>query len=386
MAHAQSQGFVGQPMARREDARLLIGEGQFVADMVLPGMGHVAFVRSPHAHARIRGVDLTRARALPGVWLALSGAELQQALPAVGDQQLVLPRKWRSKVKHEIIDPRQPLLAFDKVRHVGEAVAVIVAASRYIAEDAAELVELDLEALPPVVDPLAALEPGASILHERYGTNLLAEFSIAKGDVALALSNSQHRLLRRFYHHRYAAVPMECRGVIAQYDKRTCAYTIWSSTQMVHWVRREVATTLAVPEASVRCIAPDVGGGFGGKGHVAGGVVRNADADRVPGAALHHEFVTHRQQPTVAVETDFDIVQLVARVAGAVHVLAPVLDPLYRRAQLLCQERQQHVFRVHVPLAAEAAADIRRDAAYARLGHRQRGRHLAPHPVHHLRG
>jgi len=268
MAHAQSQGFVGQPMARREDARLLIGEGQFVADMVLPGMGHVAFVRSPHAHARIRGVDLARARALPGVWLALSGAELQKALPAVGDQQLPLPRKWRTKVKHEIIDPRQPLLAFDKVRHVGEAVAVIVAESRYIAEDAAELVELDLEVLPPAVDPTAALEPGAAVLHERYGTNLLAEFSIAKGDVALALSNSAHRLQRNFYHHRYAAVPMECRGVIAQYDKRTRAYTIWSSTQMVHWVRREVATTLAVPEASVRCIAPDVGGGFGGKGHV----------------------------------------------------------------------------------------------------------------------
>ena len=268
MAHAQSQGFVGQPMARREDARLLIGEGQFIADMVLPGMGHVAFVRSPHAHARIRGVDLARARAMPGVWLALSGAELQQALPAVGDQQLPLPSKWRTKVKHEIIDPRQPLLAFDKVRHVGEAIAVIVAENRYIAEDAAELVELDLEVLSPAVDPTAALEPGASILHERYGTNLLAEFSIAKGDVALALSKSAHRLQRNFYHHRYAAVPMECRGVIAQYDKRTRAYTIWSSTQMVHWVRKEVATTLAVPEASVRCIAPDVGGGFGGKGHV----------------------------------------------------------------------------------------------------------------------
>jgi len=268
MAHAQSQGFVGQSVARREDARLLIGEGQFIADMVLPGMGHVAFVRSPHAHARIRGVDLTRARALPGVWLAMSGLELQEVLPAVGDQQLPLPSKWRTKVKHKIIDPRQPLLAFDKVRHVGEAVAVIVAENRYIAEDAAELVELDLEVLSSAVDPTAALEPGASILHERYGTNLLAEFSIAKGDVALALSNSAHRLQRNFYHHRYAAMPMECRGVIAQYDKRTSAYTIWSSTQMVHWVRREVATTLAVPEASVRCIAPDVGGGFGGKGHV----------------------------------------------------------------------------------------------------------------------
>ena len=268
MAHAESQGFVGRPMARREDARLLIGEGQYVADMVLPGMGHVAFVRSAHAHARIKGVDLTRARALPGVWLALSGAELRQALPAVGDQQLALPRKWRASVQHKIIDPRQPLLAFDKVRHVGEAVAVIVADDRYIAEDAAELVELDLEVLAPVVDPVTALEPGAAILHERYGTNLLAEFSIAKGDVAAALAGAPHRLARRFYHHRYAAVPMECRGVLAQYERRTGAFTIWSSTQMVHWVRREVATTLDVPEACVRCVAPDVGGGFGGKGHV----------------------------------------------------------------------------------------------------------------------
>ena len=268
MAHAETAGFVGRPMARREDARLLIGQGQFVADMVLPGMGHVVFVRSPHAHARIRGVDLSRARALPGVWLAMDGVELQRSLPAVGDQQLPLPRKWRTSVKHQIIDPRQPLLAFDKVRHVGEAVAVIVAENRYIAEDAADLVELDLEVLPAAVDPLAALEPGAPVLHERYGTNLLAEFSIAKGDVTAALAAAPRRLLRHFYHHRYAAVPMECRGVIAQHDRRTDAFTIWSSTQMVHWVRREVATTLAVPEASVRCIAPDVGGGFGGKGHV----------------------------------------------------------------------------------------------------------------------
>lgn len=268
MAHAETAGFVGRPIARREDARLLIGQGQFVADMVLPGMGHVVFVRSPHAHARIRGVDLSRARALPGVWLAMDGVELQRSLPAVGDQQLPLPRKWRTSVKHQIIDPRQPLLAFDKVRHVGEAVAVIVAENRYVAEDAAELVELDLEVLPAAVDPLAALEPGAPVLHERYGTNLLAEFSIAKGDVTAALAAAPRRLLRHFYHHRYAAVPIECRGVIAQHERRTDAFTIWSSTQMVHWVRREVATTLAVPEASVRCIAPDVGGGFGGKGHV----------------------------------------------------------------------------------------------------------------------
>src|SRR5207248_4157001 len=134
------------------------------------------------------------------------------------------------------------------------------------AEDAAELVMPDLDELPAVVDPEAALLPGAPIIHDRYGANLIGEFAIERGDAAGALARAPHRLKRRFYHHRYAAVPMECRGVVSEYDRRTDAVTIWSSTQVVHWVRREVATTLGLPEARVRCIALDVGGGFGGKG------------------------------------------------------------------------------------------------------------------------
>lgn len=268
MTQAAAQDYVGRAILRREDARLLTGRGEFIADMTLPGMGHAVFVRSSHAHARIVSVDLARAAALPGVLLVLNGADLLRDLPPVQDQQLPLPGKWRTSVPHKIFDPRQPLLAHDKVRHVGEAVAVIVAENRYIAEDAAELVDMDLEPLPPVVDPMAAIEPGSAVVHEKNGTNLLAEFSIAKGDAAAALAAAPHRLKRRFSHHRYAAMPMECRGVLAQHDRRTDALTVWSSTQVVHWVRREVATTLGLSEAQVRCIAPDVGGGFGGKGHV----------------------------------------------------------------------------------------------------------------------
>lgn len=261
-------GYVGRAITRREDARLLRGEGEYVADMALPRMGHAVFVRSPHAHARIRGVDLSRAAALPGVWLAMNGEDLLRELPPVSEQQLRLPGKWRTSVPHKIFDPRQTLLALGKVRHVGEAVAVIIAADRYTAEDAAELVELDLEPLPAVTDPFAALEAGGALVHEQNGSNLLAEFSIGKGDVAAALAAAPRRLKRRFHHHRYSAMPMECRGSLAQYDRRTDSVTLWCSTQVVHWARREVATTLALPESRVRCVAPDVGGGFGGKGHV----------------------------------------------------------------------------------------------------------------------
>jgi carbon-monoxide dehydrogenase large subunit len=260
--------YVGRPLLRREDRRLLTGRGQFIADLELPRMLHAAFIRSPLAHARIRSVDLSRAAAAPGVVLALSGVDLVRLLPPLPDTQLSLPTKWMSRVQHEFHNPQQPGLAHDKVRHVGEAIAVIVAESRYAAEDAAEMVTLDLESLPEVVNAEAALASGAPLIHEHLRTNLFGAFSIAKGDVAAAMAGAPHRLQRRFYHHRYAAMPMECRGVAAIHDPRTDTITIWSATQVVHWVRREVAAILGMPEARVRCLALDVGGGFGLKGHV----------------------------------------------------------------------------------------------------------------------
>jgi len=265
---AQGNEYVGRSVPRREDRRLLMGRGQFVADLKLPDTLHAVFVRSQVAHAHIRSVDLSRAAAAPGVAYVLNGAELAQLLPPVPDTQLSLPRKWTTQVQHAFLNPQQPLLAYDKVRHVGEALAVILAESRYLAEDAAELVTVDLDPLPAIVDPEAALLPGSPVLHDKYQTNLIGEFRIAKGDVDGALARAPHRLKRRFHHHRYGAIPMECRGVIAAYEERTDSITVWSSCQVVHWLRREASTVLNMPEARIRCVALDVGGGFGVKGHV----------------------------------------------------------------------------------------------------------------------
>src|SRR6201998_1827475 len=260
--------YVGRSLLRREDRRLLKGQGQFIADLVLPRMLHAVLVRSPVAHARIRSVDLSRAATAPGVVLALNGTDLLQLLPPVPEGQISLPSKWTSVIQHKFLNPQQPLLAHDKVRHVGEAIAIIVAESRDQAEDAAEQVTWDLEQLPAVVDPEAALRPDSPVVHERFQTNLIGAFSVGRGDADAALAGAPHRLRQRFYHHRYAAVPLECRGVVSAYDPRTDSATIWSSTQVAHSVRREAAALLGLPEARVRCIALDVGGGFGGKGHV----------------------------------------------------------------------------------------------------------------------
>jgi carbon-monoxide dehydrogenase large subunit len=260
--------YVGRSLLRREDQRLLTGQGQFVADLVLPRVLHAVLVRREVAHARIRSVNVGNAAGMPGVVLALAGAELLKLAPPVPGAQLSLPAKWRTQVQHKIHLPQQPLLALDKVRHVGEAVAVILAESRYEAQDAAEAVTVDLEPLPAVVDAKRALGPRSAVVHEQYQTNQIGQFVVEKGNTAAALANAPHRLRRSFYTHRYAGMPMECRGVVAAYDRRIDSVTIWSSTQMVHWVRREAAAILRLPEARVRCVALDVGGGFGTKGHV----------------------------------------------------------------------------------------------------------------------
>ncbi len=306
--------WIGRSIKRREDQRLLTGQGQFVADIVLPKMLHAVLVRSPLAHALIRAVDLGRAKAAPGVIDALDGADLLQLLPPIPEGQISLPPKWTTQIQHKFLNPQEPLLAHDKARHVGEALAIIVAETRNQAEDAAELVTLDLEELPAVVDPEAAVRPDSPIVHDRFNTNLIGEFSVGRGDAVGAMATAPHRLKRRFYHHRYAAVPMETRGVLADYDRRTDSVTIWSSTQVVHWVRREAAALLGIPEARVRCIAPDVGGGFGGKGHVypedmltAFLACRLARPVRwIEGRAEHLQSATHSRDQLHDVEVGFD--------------------------------------------------------------------------------
>src|SRR6202790_354579 len=174
--------YIGRSLRRREDRRLLTGQGQFIADLVLPRMLHAVLVRSPFAHAHIRAVDLSRARSAPGVVDALNGADLLQLLPPVPEGQISVPRKWATAIQHKFLNPQQPLLAHDKVRHIGEAIAIIVAESRDQAEDAAELVRWDLEELPAVVDPEAALQPDSPIVHDRLETNLIGAFTVTRGD------------------------------------------------------------------------------------------------------------------------------------------------------------------------------------------------------------
>ena len=268
MADAGLPRYVGQSVPRREDKRLLLGQGRFVGDMQLPNMVHAAFARSSHPHALIRSVNLDRARAAKGVVHASSGADLKDVLPPISGMQVVTPKAYRERVKSDILIPDQPLVPHDRVRYVGEAFALVVAESRYLAEDALELIEAEFDPLPAIASAEAGLREGAALIHEHLGRNLVASLHARKGEGSAALAKAPRRLKRRFVHHRYAAMPLECRGVVADYEDRTGTLTIWSSTQVVHWVRREVATALGIPEERVRCVAPDVGGGFGGKGHV----------------------------------------------------------------------------------------------------------------------
>jgi carbon-monoxide dehydrogenase large subunit len=260
--------FVGQSIRRREDRRLLEGQGVFVADIVLPGMLHVAFVRSSVAHARITRVGAEKASRLPGVVAILTGADIRPYLKPVPGMQNRPPKAWREAVEHEITIPDQPILAVDKVRYAGEAVAVVVAENRYLAEDAAEAVELELDPLLPVTGIDDALIDRSPRVHDELKSNVVAKLRIRKGDVERVFAGGARTLKHRFHNHRYLAMPIECRGVAAHYDRRSDSMQVWSATQVVHWVRREVAARLGLPESRVRCVAPDVGGGFGVKGHV----------------------------------------------------------------------------------------------------------------------
>ena len=260
--------FIGQPIRRKEDPRLLSGRGRYIADIQLPRMAHVAFARSPFAHARIRKIDIVRAQALPGVIAVYLAQDLAGHLDPLRGILTTPPPAWRSLVEHAVNIPDQPLVARDKVHYVGEAYALVIAESRYIAEDAVELIEPDFEPLPVLAEPSQALAPNAVLIHPKIKMNVVGSFRLGKGKRHADLPSSHRRIRRRFQNHRFLASPIECRGVVADYDDRSDSISIWSATQVVHWVRTEVARQLKLPESRVRCIAPDVGGGFGVKGQV----------------------------------------------------------------------------------------------------------------------
>ncbi len=252
---------VGRPLPRKEDARLLTGQGRFVADLALPGELQIAFLRSAHAHGRIVAIDASGARALPGVVAVFTAQDLSDDLLALPGMQNRPPPGWAERVQHQINIPDQPLMALDTVRYAGEPVALVVAQSRYIAEDALDRISAQIDPSPALLDPLQTGAP----------KNTIADFTLSTGDVDClppAGDPTVLRVRRSFDNHRTLAAPIECRAVRAHYDSAGDQLTVWSATQVVHWVRRELARQLRMDESRIRCIAPDVGGGFGVKGHV----------------------------------------------------------------------------------------------------------------------
>ena len=257
---AGTPGLVGAGVRRVGDRKFLTGRARYVDDLTLPAMLHAAFVRSPHAHARVLAIDPCEATALPGVVAVFTGADI-----ASGIRPLRLEQRTADA---RAVDIRP--LAMDRVRYVGEPVAVVVAADRYVAADAAELVAVDYEALPAVVDAEAAARGSATPLHAEAPDNLLFETCVDGGDVTEAFAGADVVVEDVFRHPRVTGIPLEPRGCLAAYEPGTEHVTLWSSTQWPHVVRTWVARCLDIPESRLQVIAPDVGGGFGIKCHVFG--------------------------------------------------------------------------------------------------------------------
>jgi carbon-monoxide dehydrogenase large subunit len=260
--------FVGTSVPRREDDRLLRGDGRFVADLVRPGTLQVAFVRSSAAHADFR-VDVEQARRHPGVVLAMTGAELAQyarPLPTLHRPSAA----FVEATAFVMPDVGLPPVAVDRVRYVGEPVAVVVAHDRYLAEDAAELVEVEYEPLPVVVDAAAALADGAPQLHGDAPGNLAARIRVQHGDVDLARAAAGVTVTGSYSIGRHSGVPLECRGVLASWDHRGSRVEMWTSSQVPHLVRQGVCAATGWRTDELRVAVPDVGGGFGPKASVYG--------------------------------------------------------------------------------------------------------------------
>jgi carbon-monoxide dehydrogenase large subunit len=250
---------VGAEVRRVEDPRVLLGKSRYVDDIHLPGTVALTFVRSPYAHARVTRIDVSAAQAHPGVYTVLTGADVDIPPLRVEYDPVRAPT-------HKSCD--WPVLAQGKVRFVGEAVAAVVATDRYVAEDAAALVEVEYDPVDVVWDVEKALESDSPLVHEEWGDNVMQVLQAEVGEVAQAFQEADCVIAERFVTGRHMALPMETRGCLASFEAATDSLTVWSSTQVPHVLRTRLALLLNFPEHHIRVVAPDVGGGFGQKGHV----------------------------------------------------------------------------------------------------------------------
>lgn len=252
--HGDAGNWVGRKLKRKEDPRLIQGISHYTDDLKMPNLLHCAFVRSPMAHAEIRAIRTDAAKALPGV----AGVYTYDDLSGLG----MIPCAIQMP---DLKVPKHPALATGRVRYVGEPVAAVVAEDLYVARDAAELVEVDYEPLPVVVNMEKALTKDSPLVHTEFGSNLSFTHALKNGDINAAFKKADSVIKQRMTNQRLAPAAMETRGVVAEYLPGENRLTVWSSTQIPHLLRTQISVLVGLPETAVRVITPEVGGGFGSK-------------------------------------------------------------------------------------------------------------------------
>jgi carbon-monoxide dehydrogenase large subunit len=257
MTEAPASAYIGQSLRRREDFKFITGKGRYTDDLKVPGMLHLAILRSPHAHAFIKQVDLAAARAAPGVRLVLAGADLAGKIGSIVPNWIIPGTKV----------PDRPVVAVDRVRFVGECVALVVGETQAMAHDAVGLIEVDYETLPAVVDEDAAIRDGAPQLHDNVPNNITTLYKIGGGIYKKAAEEADQIIKLRVLNNRLIPTCMETRAILAAPDAEG-TLTVYIPSQVPHMHRRWIAETVSIPEHQLRIVALDIGGGFGAKMHL----------------------------------------------------------------------------------------------------------------------
>src|SRR5262245_33568083 len=251
-----TNAFIGSAIERVEDFRLLRGRGQFVDDLARENLLHAVILRSSVAHGRIRSIDTAAARARPGVHAVITAADIGAAIPSI-------PLRQDSSPAFKPFE--QPVIAYDKVRYVGEPIAVVLAESAAAAEDALDAISITIDPLPAVVTSAAALSD-QSLLFEGAGTNRALTLTGVRGDAARAFLDAAYMRREKFAVQRHAAVPMEPRGLLAEWDAPRVRLNVFGAAKVAFLNRRILAKQMGLPESAIRMVENDVGGGFGARG------------------------------------------------------------------------------------------------------------------------
>src|SRR2546427_12745249 len=303
--------YVGAALSPREAKKLVLGRGSYVGDLTVPGLLHAAFVRSPHAHARILRIDVEATRRQPGIVAVLTGHDLAR---------VTTPLRIAPPIEG-LLPMEMPTLPIDKVRFVGDPVACVIGEQRYHLEDACTLVGVEYAPLPAVVDPERAQDPGLPLVDEMIPANRAYHGVFASGDVAAALGAADRVVAVRFHQGRQTHVPLEPRGCLASWLPGDETLTFWHSTQIPHPMRSALAARLGIPESAVRVITPDVGGGFGQKIPLYREELTTAAASRLLGRPVRW-IETRRENLLASLHAREDLVDVRAAVKADGTILA----------------------------------------------------------------